>query len=102
MARTRTATGRKNGTAGAVAKNKVSPAVRFTDMRVNVGQKFSVAGAKMSEKMTYLRANVMLKLHRLQHPSHPVKRVAATESIRNMKAAATGKLFHYVRVCVDS
>lgn len=91
MARTKTATGRKHGHAGtAVAKNKVSPAIKFADMRANTGKKFSIAGAKMSEKMTHLRANIMLKLYRLQHPTHPVKRVAATESIKNMKAAATG------------
>lgn len=93
MARTKkTAGGRKqkHATTG-VAKNKVSPAVKFTDMRANAGQKLSIAGAKMSEKMTHFRANVMLKLYRLQHPTHPVKRVAAKESILNMKAAATGQ-----------
>ncbi|KAG0554336.1 hypothetical protein M758_12G086200 [Ceratodon purpureus] len=109
MARTKTvatgtATGRRrrHGAAGAVAKNKVSPAVRFTDMRANVGAKFSIAGAKVSEKMTYLRANVMLKLYRLQHPTHPVKRVAATESIRNMKAAATERRRQKVARAVDN
>jgi len=98
MARTKTATGSKQHTASAVAKNKVSPAVKFADMRANTGQRFSVAGAKMSEKMTHLRANIMLKLHHLQHPTHPVKRVAATESIKNMKAAATGINYHS-RIC---
>jgi hypothetical protein len=73
-----------------VAKTKVRPAVRFTDMKANAGMRFSVAGAKMSERMTYIRANLMLKLYRLQHPSHPVKRVAATETIKELKAAATG------------
>ena len=96
MARTTTAAGNtrsgrkhKNAAAG-VAKNKVSPAVKFTDMRANAGQKMSIAGAKLSEKMTHLRANVMLKFYRLQHPVHPVKRVAAAETIKSMKAAATG------------
>ena len=99
MARTKTVTGAGRTTngrkhpAGAVAKNKVtSPTVKFADMSANMGQKLSIAGARMSEKMTYLRANVMLKLHRLQHPFHPVKKVAATETINNMKAAATGEI----------
>lgn len=95
MARTKSGAhnqrGRTHSHAGsAVAKNKVSPAIKFADMRANTGKKFSIAGAKMSEKMAHLRANIMLKFYRLQHPTHPVKRVAATESIKNMKAAATG------------
>lgn len=101
MARTKTTTGRNHKhTGSAVAKNKVSPAVKFADMKANTGRKFSIAGAKMSEKMTHLRANIMLKLHRLQHPSHPVKRVAATESIKNMKAAATGINYQSL-ICVS-
>jgi hypothetical protein len=103
MARTKTATGRKHkNAAGGVAKNKVSPAVKFTDMRANAGQKFSIAGAKMSEKMTHLRANIMLKFYRLQHPTHPVKRVAATESIKNMKAAATERRRQKVARAIDN
>ncbi|XP_024358467.1 uncharacterized protein [Physcomitrium patens] len=103
MARTKkTAGGRKqkHATTG-VAKNKVSPAVKFTDMRANAGQKLSIAGAKMSEKMTHFRANVMLKLYRLQHPTHPVKRVAAKESILNMKAAATERRRQKVARAID-
>lgn len=94
MARTEGAKGNgkvKKHTSTAVAMNKVSPAVRFTDMRANAGQRFTVAGAKMSERMTHIRANLTLKLYRLQHPSHPVKRVAATETVKEVKAAATGR-----------
>lgn len=102
MARTKTATGRKQHAAGAVAKNKVSPAVKFADMRANTGRKFSIAGAKMSEKMTHLRANIMLKFYRLQHPTHPVKRVAATESVNSMKAAATERRRQKVARATDN
>lgn len=86
----------------AVAKTKVSPAVRFTDMKANAGMRFSVAGAKMSERMTHIRANLMLKLYRLQHPSHPVKRVAATETIKELKAAATERRRQKVARAADN
>ncbi|XP_024382032.1 uncharacterized protein [Physcomitrium patens] len=107
MARTKGANrgiakGKKTHGAGrAVVKNKVSPAIKFADMRANAGRSFSVAGAKMSEKMTHLRANLMLKVYRLQHPTHPVKRVAATESIKEMKAAATERRIQKVARASD-
>jgi len=105
MARTEGAKGNAKGkkhTGTAVAKTKVSPAVRFTDVKANAGQRFSVAGAKMSERMTHIRANLMLKLYRFQHPAHPVKRVAATETIKEMKAAATERRRQKVARAADN
>jgi hypothetical protein len=105
MARSEGATAHAKGkkhTASAVAKTKVSPAVRFTDMRANAGQKVSVVGAKMSERMTHIRATLMLKLYRVQHPSHPVKRVAASETIKEMKAAATERRRQKVARAADN
>jgi len=92
MARTNTVAGgrrqNKNAAAG-VAKNKVNPAVKLTDMRAGMGRRMSVAGAVIGEKMTHLRANLSLGFYRIIHPVHPVRRVAAQEATKEMKAAAT-------------
>jgi hypothetical protein len=96
MARTNTVAGgrrqNKNAAAG-VAKNKVNPAVKLTDMRAGMGRKMSVASAVIGEKMTHLRANLSLGFYRIIHPVHPVRRVAAQEATKEMKAAATGNVF---------
>jgi hypothetical protein len=96
MARTNTVAGgrrqNKNAAAG-VAKNKVNPAVKLTDMRAGMGRRMSVASAVIGEKMTHLRANLSLGFYRIIHPVHPVRRVAAQEATKEMKAAATGNEF---------
>lgn len=96
MARTNTVAGgrrqNKNAASG-VAKNKVNPAVKLTDMRAGMGRRMSVASAVIGEKMTHFRANLSLGFYRIIHPVHPVRRVAAQEATKEMKAAATGNEF---------
>ncbi|CAK9204464.1 unnamed protein product [Sphagnum troendelagicum] len=92
MARSNATSGRKqhrNAAAGVVQNKVTSPAVKFTDMRAAAGQRMSVLGAKMGEKMVHLRADVALGFYRIRHPVHPVRRVAAAEATKEMKAAAT-------------
>jgi hypothetical protein len=45
----------------------------------------------MGEKMIHFRVNLALGFYRIRHPIHPVRRVAAAEATKEMKAAATGK-----------
>lgn len=46
-----------------VVKNKVSFVVKFVDMKVNIGWKFSIVGVKMLEKMMYFCVNIMFKFY---------------------------------------
>ncbi|CAM6044772.1 unnamed protein product [Sphagnum compactum] len=87
---TRSRWGRRNAGA-AVAGNKLAggPKTKFTDMRAASGRRMSVAGAKISEKLAHLRANMGLALYTVAHPIHPIRRAAAKESAMNTKAAAT-------------
>ncbi len=84
---------RTNTVAGGRRQNKNAAAVKLTDMRAGMGRKMSVASAVIGEKMTHLRANLSLGFYRIIHPVHPVRRVAAQEATKEMKAAATGNVF---------
>ncbi|KAJ7520883.1 hypothetical protein O6H91_19G027500 [Diphasiastrum complanatum] len=75
---------------GAVAKNKMThPAVGFVDFRAKSSERMSVVGAKLTEKMAYMRASMRLTGAHIRHPISPVKRMAAKEAAKETKQAAT-------------
>ena len=86
--------GRKNknphAATGLVKNKATSPAVRLTDMKASAGQSMSIAGAKISERLMHFRADLALGFYKIRHPVHPVRRVAAVEATKELKAAATG------------
>jgi hypothetical protein len=74
---------------GGRGENKVmSPVVKFVDMRAAAGQRMSIVGARIGGENDSLPSE---SCTRILHPIHPVRRVAAAEAAKEMKAAATGK-----------
>lgn len=97
MARTSASAGTKgrkqknpHAATGLVKNKATSPAVRLTDMKASAGQSMSIAGAKISERLMHFRADLALGFYKIRHPVHPVRRVAAVEATKELKAAATG------------
>jgi len=83
---------RKRGAATTIASNKVfgGSKTRMADMSAASGRRIAIAGAIISEKFTYMGANMKLGFYTISHPLHPLQRVAAKEKNVNVKAAATG------------
>ncbi len=80
----------KNAAAGVVENKVISPVVKFVDLRAAAGQRMSIVSARMGEKLIHFRANLALGFYRIRHPIHPVRRFAAAEATKEMKAAASG------------
>lgn len=74
----------KNAVAGVVENKVMSPVVKFVDMRAAAGQLISIVGARMGGENDSLPSESCTRIH-------PVRRVAAAEATKEMKAAATGK-----------
>lgn len=83
--------GKKRSSGGAaLVKNKLkAPGLKMTDWRARSGERWSVAAAKMQEKMTHFGASMKLGLYTATHPVHPLRREAAKQAMLNKKAAAT-------------
>ncbi|KAH9543469.1 hypothetical protein CY35_13G066700 [Sphagnum magellanicum] len=64
----------------------MSPVVKFVDMRAAAGQRMSIVGARIGGENDSLPSE---SCTRILHPIHPVRRVAAAEAAKEMKAAAT-------------
>jgi hypothetical protein len=83
---------KKTSASYALVKSELGvPRRKIVEWRSKSEERWSVGSAKVQEKLAHCRASMIFGVYIFTHILHPVRQMAARQSMVTKKAAATGK-----------